>query len=103
MTGYRDPPKDTRFKKGQSGNPKGRPKGSGTLSQAAKVTLEAANRKVTIREGGVARELPAVDAITLAQQKSALGGSALAQKHFLDRYEKAETARREQVEEDNET
>lgn len=103
MGGSKKPPESTQFKKGQSGNPKGRPKGSGTLSQAAKVTLEAANRRVTIREGGVARELPAVDAITLAQQKSALGGSALAQKHFLDRYEKAETARREQVEEDNET
>lgn len=102
MTGYKEPPKDTRFKKGQSGNPNGRPKGSGTLNQASRVTLEAARRKVTIREGGVARELPAVDAIQLAQQKSALGGSALAQKHFLDRYEKAEAARREQIDGENE-
>jgi hypothetical protein len=26
-SGYRNPPKDRRFKKGQSGNPRGRPKG----------------------------------------------------------------------------
>ena len=26
--GYKRPPQETRFKKGQSGNPKGRPKGS---------------------------------------------------------------------------
>jgi hypothetical protein len=28
MSGYKDPPKDKQFKPGQSGNPRGRPRGS---------------------------------------------------------------------------
>ncbi|MEQ1936215.1 MAG: hypothetical protein ABL962_20360 [Fimbriimonadaceae bacterium] len=75
---------------------------SGSLGVGGKITLEAAHRKVTIRENGVAREVSELEAINLAQKKSALGGSALAQKHFLDRYAKAEAARQEEVEAENE-
>jgi hypothetical protein len=39
--GYKNPPPERRFKKGQSGNPAGRPKGSGLLREAVlKAALE---------------------------------------------------------------
>ena len=38
--GYGKPPRHSRFKKGQSGNPKGRPRGSRNFSTDLKATLE---------------------------------------------------------------
>ena len=47
-------PRDTRFKKGQSGNPDGRPKGSRSRwsSQYAKAVLAAGDRVITVHENG---------------------------------------------------
>ena len=46
--GYGMPPKSTRFKKGQSGNPAGRKKGSRNLATIVRRELE---EEITIREG----------------------------------------------------
>ena len=52
--GYGKPPKHTRFKKGKSGNPRGRPKGSKNfLTELVDELLEP----VTIREGGRAKKV----------------------------------------------
>lgn len=47
--GYGKPPAHSQFKKGQSGNPNGRPKGSANLATTLRRTL---NEKVTIVENG---------------------------------------------------
>ncbi len=47
--GYSNPPKQTRFKTGQSGNPKGRPKGTLNLATVLARTLR---EKVVIDENG---------------------------------------------------
>ncbi|WP_068318416.1 DUF5681 domain-containing protein [Aliiruegeria sabulilitoris] len=46
--GYGRPPKRTQFKKGQSGNPKGRPKGAKGFNASLQRELET---KVIVREG----------------------------------------------------
>jgi hypothetical protein len=47
--GYRRPPKASRFQKGQSGNPKGRPKGTRNFKTDF---LEVINQRILVREPG---------------------------------------------------
>ena len=53
---YRKPPLHTRFKKGQSGNPRGRPKKDlpglllAALNEPVFVTIDGKRRKITKRE-----------------------------------------------------
>ncbi len=46
--GYRKPPAATRFKAGKTGNPRGRPKGSGNLATDLCAEL---SEQITVREG----------------------------------------------------
>ena len=52
--GYKKPPKRTRFKKGQSGNPKGRRKASRNMST---IMLEVMARPVVIKQNGQQRRV----------------------------------------------
>ncbi len=58
--GYKKPPKTKQFKKGQSGNPKGRPKGS---KNVATILFDILNNKVTVNEGGTTRQMTGLEAI----------------------------------------
>jgi hypothetical protein len=88
--GYGKPPPEHRFRKGQSGNPKGRPKRARTnvptgqaidfgSQPANQMLLEEAYRSVTIREGEKVIELPVIKAVFRSLGVSALKGNRLAQ------------------------
>lgn len=78
--GYGKPPRDTRFKKGRSGNPKGRPRGSKGLSASL---LEPLSRKVQITEGGRTRKVTQLEAFMLLQTKMALNGDPAAANRLI--------------------
>lgn len=59
-TGYGRPPKDRQFKPGQSGNPRGRPRGSGRLTRVAR---KEAARRIPYTENGVRKQIRTDDAI----------------------------------------
>lgn len=61
--GYGKPPKEKQFKKGMSGNPSGRPKGSLNVREALERQL---HRRVQVREGGQIRTMTVFDAMIMA-------------------------------------
>ncbi len=69
--GYGRPPKRSRFKPGQSGNPKGRPKGRKNIHTILEETLF---RLVTITENGRKRKVPAIEALFLSLLRKSLDG-----------------------------
>jgi hypothetical protein len=70
-TGYAKPPKHGQFKKGRSGNPKGRAKGAKNLKTALEHEL---NTKVTLKEGGKIKTVSKTVALVKSTINKALGG-----------------------------
>ncbi len=88
--GYGKPPKSTQFKKGHSGNPNGRPKGSKNkvkrvqvLDRLKKLFYEEAYRDVTINEKNEAKTMPALQAVFKSLVLNAAQGKVGAQKLLL--------------------
>lgn len=82
--GYRRPPAEHRFKPGQSGNPRGRPKGK---KSAAIILQELLNRMVTVREGSKSRKITVLEAILLRFTEDALQGNTKTAAFLFNRYE----------------
>lgn len=87
--GFGKPPKHSRFRKGLSGNPKGRPEGRRNLATVLERTLQ---EKVVINENGVRRTVTKLEAavkqlvnkaaagdLTALRQLTALAGSSVDQ------------------------
>jgi hypothetical protein len=70
--GYGRPPIHSQFKPGQSGNPRGRTKGSKNIRKADE---EIFTSKLTVLEGGQVRRVTKIEAVLLTQLSQALKGN----------------------------
>jgi hypothetical protein len=92
MVGFRKPPKGTRFQKGRSGNPRGRPKGAKNFATVLEGEL---NQRVEITEIGKRRKISMREAITKRLIAKAANGDAKAIQTVLNEirlYEEAGAA-----------
>ena len=69
--GYCTPPENTRFKKGKSGNPRGRPK---TNKEDAINVVDILNEPITAIKNGKATKIPPFEAAMIALVKKGAQG-----------------------------
>jgi hypothetical protein len=105
---YRNPPSEHRFRKGVSGNPKGRPRkervlvgtifddkpGFGFEDRIKALAIEEAYRLITIREGDRVEKIPVIQAILRKVAVAAANGNTRAQQNYLTLLTGAEADRR---------
>ena len=106
---YRKPPVEHQFKKGRSGNPKGRPpkkkavqpgfgaSGGGIADRLGAMALDEAGRPVTVREGDKVSEIPAMQALLRTMFRAAAQGDTKAGRQLLEMIARAESARTEKA------
>lgn len=96
--GYGKPPEDTRFRKGQSGNPRGRPKGAKNKLPALNeermktIILEEAYRTITVRDGTRNITVPIAQAVLRSLAVNAVKGQHRSQRLFAELLAGVETA-----------
>jgi hypothetical protein len=78
--GYQRPPASSQFRKGQSGNPRGRRKGQRNL---APVLQEVLSQSVTVKQGGKSRRVSKGDALILMLMSTAQNGDTRAVRALL--------------------
>jgi hypothetical protein len=82
--GYRSPPVATRWKPGQSGNPKGKPKGAKNL---ATVVIKEAKSKVVVKDvNGASKKLSKLEATFALLTVQALKGNLKAMQMVLAQF-----------------
>ena len=87
--GYKRPPKETRFKKGNNANPRGRPRGSNNL---ATLLEEALNTQVETVEDGTRRRRTKRDVVIAQLVDQSANADLRATKLLLDMLHKLERA-----------
>jgi hypothetical protein len=91
--GYGRPPKHSRFKPGQSGNPQGRSPQFGNFEGDL---LEELNAEITIREGTIERKISKQRAIVNALVAAAIAGNMKASVALLGIFARSSAAKAEQ-------
>ena len=81
------PPLHSRFKAGQSGNPRGRPKGSLNL---ATIVKNEGNKKIKVKEGGRERIVSKIKVTAAQQWRKAMQGNVASAKLVFEQTAKAE-------------
>ena len=81
--GYGKPPTHTRFRKGRTGNPGGRPRGM-TAGRATVLALRELYRPVTVREGDKLIKMPAIQAVLRSKVALAAKGNGPAQRALFE-------------------
>ena len=95
--GYAKPPANTRFKKGQSGNPEGRKKGSKNKLPALyeerlkSIVIGEAYRTIKVNDGNKQVNMSMAEAIIRSLAVTAAKGQARSQKIFLEMLSYTET------------
>jgi hypothetical protein len=79
--GYKKPPKHSRFRPGQSGNPAGRKKGVRNLASDVKRTLKV---PVKVNEGGRSRKVSTQAGMLMVLREKALKGDARSLDRLLE-------------------
>src|SRR5690242_11932021 len=80
LVGYRKPPRQTRFTKGRSGNPAGRPKGTPNFTTALERAL---SEQVVVTEGGQRHTISKLEAAVKQLVNKAAQGDARAIQQLL--------------------
>jgi hypothetical protein len=94
--GYGRPPQETRWQKGQSGNPKGRPpRRARTVTE---IYAEVANELIEVTENGHKKLITKVEAMIRREANESLSQNQKARKEFLTQVRQAE--RQEDTDED---
>ena len=98
--GYAKPPAQTRFRKGQSGNPRGRPKGARNKLPALHeerlkdIVLAEAYRDIKVHDGDRQVTVPMAEAIIRSMALKAAKGDHRSQKLFAEMLNRTEASRK---------
>jgi len=90
--GYKKPPKHTQFKKGQSGNKRGRPKHRVKLSDFEEAFDKALSAYITVSENGTVHQIKKLHALATQTVNKALKGNHQATNLVLSMFARRETA-----------
>lgn len=90
--GYGRPPVHSRFRKGQSGNPSGKPRNVTEMERAKTLVRKECYRLITVREGDRVKRMPTLQAILRSHLTLAAKGNITAQRLALRTIQEIEAA-----------